>query len=296
MSSKFMLRSADREVIPKSGNVSWQRLDRRLEHGIPFNWHHHPEMELTLTLNCSGQRFVGDNVSGFADGDLAIVGGNLPHTWVSQKRIDPSKPYSAKVIWFDRDWLMTMGRSAPELSSLVPFCDRAQRGLQFTPSTGMRVRSLIDRLFEVPQRDGLTTLLELLLLLSRDLDAISLSSTEVLQKIDAYAERMNRVLNYVHRNYEQAITIDDLAKIAALSPSGLHRMFKRHVRVSLSNYLINLRIGEACARLASTDVPIGIISEDVGYSSQANFNRHFLRLRSETPSAYRKRLRITQST
>ena len=48
---------------------------------------------------------------------------------------------------------------------------------------------------------------------------------------------MNRVLNHVHQNYEQAITIDDLAEIAALSPSGLHRMFKRHVGASLSNLL-----------------------------------------------------------
>ena len=84
MSPKLMLKSANREVLPKSGDVSWQRLDRRLEHGIPFNWHHHPEMELTLTLNCIGQRFVGDSVSSFGDGDLAMVGANLPHTWTSQ--------------------------------------------------------------------------------------------------------------------------------------------------------------------------------------------------------------------
>ncbi|RMF38106.1 MAG: AraC family transcriptional regulator [Alphaproteobacteria bacterium] len=290
-----MLKSANREVLPKSGHVSWQRLDRRLEHGIPFNWHHHPEMELTLTLNCTGQRFVGDSISSFNDGDLALVGANLPHTWTSQERIDKSKPYLAKVIWFDRDWLKAMGHSAPELMSLVPFCNRAQRGLQFTQSTRTDARPLIDRLFDMPQTDGITTLLELLLVLSRDEGAVALSSTEVLQKIDAYSERMNRVLNHVHQNYEQTITIDDLAEIAALSPSGLHRMFKRHIGASLSNYLINLRIGEACARLASTDVPIGVISQDVGYSSQANFNRHFLRLRSETPSAFRKRNRISRA-
>lgn len=296
MPSKFMLKSANREVLPKSGDVSWQRLDRILERGIPFNWHHHPEMELTLTLNCVGQRFVGDSVSSFGDGDLAMVGANLPHTWASQERIDKSKPFSAKVIWLDRDWLQAMGRSAPELRSLVSFCNRAQRGLQFTAAIRAEARPLIDRLFDMPQTEGITTLLELLLLLSRDEGAVALSSTEILQKIDAYSERMNRVLNHVHQNYEKAITIDELAEIAALSPSGLHRMFKRHVGSSLSNYLINLRIGEACARLASTDVPIGIISQDVGYSSQANFNRHFLRVRSETPSGYRKRTRISKTS
>ena len=166
----------------------------------------------------------------------------------------------------------------------------------FSQSTRTHASALIHELFAIPAREEITILLELLLALSQDEGANPLSSTEVLQKIDAYSERMNRVLNHVHQNYEQTITIDELAEIAALSPSGLHRMFKRHVGVSLSNYLINLRIGEACARLASTDLPIGIISEDVGYSSQANFNRHFLRLRSESPRSYRKRIRASSTT
>ncbi|NIY73435.1 helix-turn-helix transcriptional regulator [Marivivens donghaensis] len=291
MSPDYMLKSASREVLPQRGDVSWQRLDRRLEQGIPFNWHHHSEMELTLTLNCVGQRFVGDHVSGFVDGDLALVGSNLPHTWASQDRIDLSQPFLAKVIWFDAEWLKAIGRSAPEFSALTSFCDRAQRGLQFSQATQSQARPLVERLFDLPVREGITTLLELLLLLSRDDGATTLSSIGFLQKSEGYSDRMNRVLDHVHQHYDQPITVEALAAIAALSPSGLHRMFIRHVGVSLSSYLINLRIGEACARLAATNLPVRIISQDVGYSSQANFNRHFLRTRSETPSAYRNRIR-----
>ena len=43
--------------MPPDG-ASWAWLDRRLEDAIPFQWHHHPEFELTLTLNSVGQRFI----------------------------------------------------------------------------------------------------------------------------------------------------------------------------------------------------------------------------------------------
>lgn len=281
------LKGSKREVVPRLQNLSWQRLDRRLEHGIPFLWHHHPEMELTLTLNCRGQRFVGDNVSPFDDGDVALVGSNLPHSWVSSERLDTNRPFHAKVIWFDKDWLFQMGQSAAELSSLCAFADRAQRGLTFAPDACQKARALIERLFEMPPQDGFTLLLELLRLLSLDSKAKPLSTRATTTSGESYA-RIDRVLQYLHENYADPIRLDDLAQIAALSPSGLHRMFKKHLQTSISEYLTNLRIGEACARLATSDTPIGIVAHDVGYGSQANFNRHFTRLRSMTPRAYRQ--------
>jgi hypothetical protein len=66
------------KVRPPEG-ASWAWLDRRLDDGIPFQWHHHPEYELTLTLNSRGQRFVGDAIGDYGDADLVLVGPNLPN-------------------------------------------------------------------------------------------------------------------------------------------------------------------------------------------------------------------------
>jgi len=292
MMEKGSLKSSSREIIPKRENLSWQRLDRRLEDGIPFLWHHHPEMELTLTLNCRGQRFIGDNVSPFEDGDLALVGANLPHSWVSQERLDPNRPFHALVIWFDRSWLTGIGQSAAELAPLVALSDKAQRGLSFAQETQRQVRPLIERLFEMPPEEGFTALLELLRQLSLDGLSVPLTSQAVMETLGEGYARIDRVLHYMHDNYANPIRLDELAEIAALSSSGLHRMFRKHLQTSILDYLTNLRIGEACARLAASDTPIGIISHDVGYQSQANFNRHFLKLRGMTPRAYRRANRL----
>jgi len=81
--------------------------------------------------------------------------------------------------------------------------------------------------------------------------------------------------------------VPQLADIAALSPSGLHRTFLRHTRQTVSQYLIRLRIGRACALLSSTSQPIGQIAGLVGYDSLANFNRQFKALKGTTPTRYR---------
>ncbi|MDC6128320.1 AraC family ligand binding domain-containing protein, partial [Burkholderia gladioli] len=60
---------------------------RRLSR-IPFEWHHHPEYELTLTLNSRGKRYIGDSVAAYGADDLVLVPPNLPHTWASNRSID----------------------------------------------------------------------------------------------------------------------------------------------------------------------------------------------------------------
>ena len=64
-------------------------------------------------------------------------------------------------------------------------------------------------------------------------------------------------------------------------------MFKKHTQLGVFDYLIGLRIGEACARLSATTQPVQNIAAEVGYASLANFNRQFLRLRGMTPRDYR---------
>src|SRR5690348_16611622 len=87
------------EKVPASGDACWPMLNRRLDADIPFQWHHHPEYELTLTLNSRGQRFIGDHIGSYEDGDLVLIGPNLPHTWSSTGKLDVDAPHVALVMW-----------------------------------------------------------------------------------------------------------------------------------------------------------------------------------------------------
>lgn len=96
---------------------------------------------------------------------------------------------------------------------------------------------------------------------------------------------------HIHKHYHAPLRMEELAEIAFLSISGLHRLFQRHTQMSVSEYVIALRIGESCSRLSGTNQPIQHIAAEVGYASLANFNRQFRRLRGMSPREYRNSFR-----
>lgn len=273
-------------LTPDEG-ASWASLNRRLDDGIPFQWHHHPEFELTLTLNSRGQRFIGDHIGRYEPGDLVLIGPYLPHTWHSLERPDAGQPHVALVMWFLPDWAERLTANA-ELRAVAAMLARAAHGLQFSPETAEAVRPQVEDLFTQPPVERFLRLVTILTRLAGDRAATPLSATAPeLAPAATDRGRIDRVLNHIHAHFAEPITISQLADIAALSPSGLHRTFQRHTRQTVSQYLIRLRIGRACALLSSGPMPIGTIAGEVGYESLANFNRQFKALKGTTPRAYR---------
>lgn len=277
------------ENLPWTEESSLALLNRRLEGEIPFQWHHHPEWELTLTLNSTGQRFIGDHIGDYDDGDLVLVGPNLPHTWMSRARMGKG-PHRALVIWFGQDWIDRF-QGLPEWEALRRLSERGSRGLAFAPEVSTEVRPYIEQFFESDPQERFLILLKILVLLEAG-PAATLASASVERTAQGISrERIERVLTYLHSHFEQRIEMEHLAKIAALSVSGLHRLFVKQTGQTVTEYLMALRIGAAAAQLVATDLPIAHIASDVGYGALANFNRQFRALKGATPSAYRKGFR-----
>jgi AraC-like DNA-binding protein len=276
------------EKLPMSVDSSWSMLHRRLDDRIPFQWHHHPEYELTLTLNSRGQRFIGDHVANYDDGDLVLIGPNLPHTWSSADNVDPTLPHVALVFWFAQAWIDRFTAGIIEFDPVMRLATRASVGLKFSTEAVSEVRDDCQRLFDLPPVERALGLLSILSRLARDSGAIPLASLPVpITAANDSRERIDRVLTHIHATYTEKITLDELAHLAALSVSGLHRMFVKHTQRTISEYVTQLRIGDACSRLSGTSQPIQHIAGTVGFVSLANFNRHFRYLRGMTPREYR---------
>lgn len=279
------------EKIAGNDEASWSMLNRRLDAAIPFEWHHHPEFELTLTLNSRGQRFVGDHIGAYDHGDLVLLGPGLPHTWASTEKIDPEGQHIALVMWFKPEWAAGLTRVLTELRLLNAMFDKSARGLRFSRRAADRARPAVEALFEKPPAERLLDLISVLTLLSADEAAEPLAAPNYHAPNMSAPDgpRIDRVLAHIHAHYAEPVTIDQLADIAALSPSGFHRLFRRHTRLTLTEYVARLRIGEACALLATSSRPIANISDTVGYRSLANFNRQFRAIKNLTPRQYRQK-------
>nr|WP_196108449.1 MULTISPECIES: AraC family transcriptional regulator [unclassified Ochrobactrum] len=278
------------EHLPASPDASWSMLNRRLDDAIPFEWHHHPEFELTLTLNSRGQRFIGNHVAEYDHGDLVLIGPDLPHTWASREKLDETKPHVALVFWFRREWIDGLTGGSVELAPIRRLISDAGTALAFDPALGRRLSADFEALFLHPPAQRLIGLLTILARLAEERTRQPLSSVIPQQHVGDRS-RIDRVLVHIHKHYHAPLRMEELAKIAFLSVSGLHRLFQRHTQMSVSEYLIALRIGESCSRLSGTNQPIQHIAAEVGYASLANFNRQFRRLRGMSPREYRMSFR-----
>ena len=74
---------------------------------------------------------------------------------------------------------------------------------------------------------------------------------------------------------------------ATMSESQLQRFFKRCTRMTVSDYLAQLRIGRACALLLESEQPISQIAEAAGYGQPSDFTRQFRAVKGMTPTAFR---------
>ena len=281
------------ETIRPDAGASWRFLDRRLAGGIPFEWHRHPEYELTLTLNSRGHRYVGDDVGCYDDGDLILIGPGIPHSWCSREAVEPGEPHVALVIWFTREWVSALTSACPEMGQIAGVLARASQGLCFSASAAARVRPAIEAMRTAQPARRLLLLLQVLDALCHDHDAMPLANAPRAPAARlADDHRMVRVLDHLHARFDEPVTVAALAELSCVSVSAFHRMFRRHTRTTMVDYLMRLRVGRACSLLIGTARPIARVAGDVGYTNLSLFNRQFIRLKGCSPRGFRERHRV----
>jgi len=263
------------------------RIYHRQIPSIPFEWHHHPVYELTLTLNSRGWRFVGDHIGQYEPQDLVLVPSDMPHTWASTSAVEESLPHTALVVWFTKEWALRLADSCSELSALRKLINRANAGLSFPTSAGARMESCLPDLISQSPLKRLHTVEELLCELA-DTKAMTLATQIATRPKSANeSEQLARILDLLHKRFAKPIRIEDLCAAASLSARSLHRLFTRHLGENVSEYLGRLRIGRACMLLVDTDWPISMVAAETGFSNLSNFNRQFRDSRHMTPKEFR---------
>lgn len=96
------------------------------------------------------------------------------------------------------------------------------------------------------------------------------------------------LLTYITENLHLQLTLEELARRAALSPFYFTRQFKKETGYTPHQYLILTRVNAAKFHLKTTTMPIKEIAYRCGFSNEADFCTTFKRLEGVTPTAYRK--------
>ncbi len=105
---------------------------------------------------------------------------------------------------------------------------------------------------------------------------------------EALYKRLNYSLDYLHSHYAEAIDLEQLASVAALSKYHYLRAFKALYQQTPYQYLVQLRIRKASHLLKKTKQPVTWIAFESGFENVSVFNRRFRQLVGATPLAYRQ--------
>lgn len=252
-------------------------------------WNFHPEFEIHLVRKSSGVAYIGDYIGHFGPGHLAVVGGGLPHDWVTATR--PGELIRSRdiVVQFDAQKIRIAAATLPEFVDLDDFFTRCGRGLAFRGAAAREGAALIEAMHKPRGFARLLMFFELLHLLSTTTEYDVLSSPNFVPELNkAATDIIQRALIYIVENYTKPIRLNDIATLSGMSESAMSRFFLRNTGNSFTDHVTKLRLYQACILLTETTMPVTDICFEVGYANISNFNRNFLRQYRMTPSSYRR--------
>lgn len=250
---------------------------------LEFYWHHHPEYELTYKINVRGKRIVGDSYELFKPGDLVLIGPDLPHTWVTNRK-EKNKTCEFVVIQFSNSLFNSL-TGLGEFERIKRLLQNSRQGLHFKNSKLVK-----EKILSLPDKQGVEKLTDLIWILEqlarqkgRKLASAEYDSAQAKNK----EQRINLVCNYVEQNFSKPISIAKAAETINISKSAFCKFFKRTTGKTFSDYLNEIRIGYACYQLLETDKQISTIAQSAGFESVSYFNRVFVKKKQITPGEFR---------
>ncbi len=246
--------------------------------------HTHPFYEIFYLLNGDCTFFVDHNVYKLNKGDLVIIPKGDIH-----KSTYPERGFSERYVLSFKDsnidWMREFIGEDTLRESLV------QGVISIPEKRREYVEGLLNKmLFETGGQDMLSpafikaSFLEFILFIIR----CQRFEQNVIKEIDVDNMLIQEIATYIYNNFEKKISLDDISTKFHISRSYLSKKFKAVTGFGFKEYLINIRIKNACSLLLETDKSITDIAFECGFNDSNYFGDAFRNVKGVSPHKYRK--------
>lgn len=271
--------------IPKSGEepLIYQE---DIEVSFYDKLHQHEEVQISYIEKGEGAVFAGDTISQYHEGDILVIGSNLPHVFRSEIQKDEASIMLTLFFTFN-----SFGKDffeLPTFKNIHPFLENSKNGF-IIRSAPKKAAKYFKKLQKADNYSRFILFLDIVKWLSTS-EKEPLSNYLYDKKItDNEGKRMQTVFEYVMNNFHKNITLDEIASIANMTKNAFCRYFKVRTNKSFFQFLIEVRI-ERAAKLLATSGELSVleIAELCGFNNISNFNRKFKELKHLSPLQYRK--------
>lgn len=248
--------------------------------------HQHQEVQLSYIVSGTGTLIVGDTVNRFTEGDVIVLGTNLPH--VFQSDIPATKSSYMLSVFFNETIFWEKFFEIEEIKNLRSFFNRSNSGFKVLHPT-KALRETFAKILNTSKLERFALFFELLQKLHSSRKE-ELSTFQINKRFsDVEGKRMGVIFDYIIQNFQQEITLEQIAKEASLTKTAFCRFFKTRTNKTFYQFLIELRLEHACRLLRQESKElITDIAFQSGFTSVSNFNRYFKKVKGMSPLEYRK--------
>jgi len=256
--------------------------------GFSAPFHFHPELELTCITQGKGKRFVGNNMSGFEENDVVLIGPKLSHCW---KLIPAEKQKAGSIVLhFNYEFLGNDFFNLPEMELIRKLLKRSEGGIEFGGKIKESTRESMElALQEKKQFKKLMIILEIFnnLSISREYVLLNKKNTTSSQT-DDNQQRINKVFAYIVENFHDEISLNEASKTIGMTPNAFCKYFKKITRKTFMETVIDYRINYATQQLVETDKSITDVCFESGFRDMSHFYKMFCLRMELSPLNYRK--------
>lgn len=273
----------------KATDIPWLSLFKRTQTSMPSTFIYEPN--LAVILQGSKQVTMGDEVFTYDESRFLLTAVDLP---VSSCIVEASEeqPYLAMRASLDlgkiRQLILEYEIPAPKIATI-------SRGMATGPATPellcafWRLLDLLETPQDIPVMSDLI-LKEIIYLLLRSEQGGRLWQIAM---TGSQSNRIQKVINWLRRNYTEPLRVDDLAQMAAMSVSSMHHHFREITNMSPLQFQKQLRLQEARRLMLVEDIDAGMAALRVGYESASQFSREYSRMFGQPPMRDIKLLRTS---
>ncbi|GIP30015.1 hypothetical protein J23TS9_51450 [Paenibacillus sp. J23TS9] len=260
--------------------------ERKFQSSMPTH-HYHNGYEIFYLVSGDICYFIDDKAYQAVSGALLIINMNEIHKLINSS----GATFERITLEFKKEFLDDLFAGGLAVDVMSSFCE----GRPFVKLTGQEM-SFVERLLEqmiheftkmpTGYEPHLKTLLfQLLLFIHRKMSAAPASEQTVISSIH---KKTFEIVDYINRNYDQKLSIEQISGRFYISPSYFCKTFRKSTGFTFTEYLNNVRVKEAKILLTRGSDKVANIAERVGFESLTHFGRIFKEFTGLPPLKYRQ--------
>jgi AraC-like DNA-binding protein len=250
------------------------------------------EPVFALVVQGEKQLVLGDKVFTCGKGTFIVVSVDLPLAF-HISRATPEQPYLCLAMALKPAAVATLLLEAASEDRVPVEAAAAGMGMSDAPTDLLEAVVRLVRLIDHP----------------RDLPVLGpIAQKEILWRLlcseqghrlrqiglaDSRLSQIGRAMRWMRENYRQAVPIEELARLSAMSVTSFHRHFRAVALMSPLQYLKQIRLQEARARLLARASDVATVGHAVGYDSPSQFSREYKRAYGSPPGQDARLLRAS---